>query len=52
MKKSILRIVSMVLSIALLTGCLNVGVFASNGGTITFSGSAPAGKTDAQLVAD
>ncbi len=52
MKKSILRIVSMILSIALLAGCINVGVFASNGGTITFSGSASAGITDAKIIAD
>ncbi|MBO5023892.1 MAG: dockerin type I repeat-containing protein [Clostridia bacterium] len=52
MKKSILRIVSMVLSIALLAGCINVGVFASgNNGILTLSGSV-SGITDAKIIAD
>ena len=52
MKKSILRIVSMVLSIALLAGCINVGVFATgNNGMITLSGSV-SGITDAKIIAD
>lgn len=51
MKKSILRIISMVLSIALLAGCINVGVFATgNSGMLTLSGSV-SGITDAKIIA-
>lgn len=51
MKKSILRIVSMILSIALIVGCINIGVFASqNDPTITLSSSVSE-TTDAKIIA-
>ncbi len=52
MKKSILRIVSMVLSIAIIVGCINIGVFASdNSGTVVLSGSTSVTTTDAKIIA-